>query len=113
MGAESHAELTRRCSNILGFLIVTNQLTPTIREAIWKPLIENKDSRTIVEIMNVIEESVVSGNMPTELCVDFCKRASAIPVSAFEPGTTGLIRKLVDACLQAREKTERGVSTLL
>jgi ubiquitin carboxyl-terminal hydrolase 34 len=100
VGAGSHPELTRRCSSILQFLIVTNQLTPEIREALWRPLVENKDSRTVSASMSLINDSSAHG-WPLELCVDYCRRASAVPVTNFEPAMPGFIRKLVEVTLQA------------
>ncbi|RPA87596.1 hypothetical protein BJ508DRAFT_320601 [Ascobolus immersus RN42] len=102
VGAGSHPELTRRCTSILQFLVITNQLTSDIREALWRPLVENKDSRTVGATMSLIEDSSPH-NWTLELCVDYCKRASAVPVASFEANMPGFIRKLVDVTLQACE----------
>ena len=61
---------------------------------------ENKDSRTVSASMSLINDSSSHG-WPLELCVDYCRRASAVSVANFEPAMPGFIRKLVEVTLQA------------
>ena len=82
VGPESHPELIRLSYNIGSFLVVNHCLTPDILQAVWQPLIDNKDPRIVQGVIKMVLEFVI--HMQYSNMVDLCKRAIDIPFSSYD-----------------------------
>lgn len=94
VGPESHFELIRRCYNVPSFLFVSNTMTPEIMDALWQPVLSNKDPRVVNATLLMSQE--MATNMHAEQLVSLCERISMIPYESTDFQVTELIARVVD-----------------
>lgn len=82
VGPESHPELIRLSYNIGSFLVVNHCMTPDIVQAVWQPLLDNKDPRIVQGVVKMVIEFLI--HMSYDSMVDLCTRAIDIPFSSYD-----------------------------
>src|SRR5437868_2916214 len=93
VGPESHPELIRLSYNIGSFLVVNHCLTPDILQAVWQPLIDNKDPRIVQGVIKMVVEFV--GHMKYNNMVDLCRRAIDIPFSSYDTSMLDFVSHII------------------
>lgn len=93
VGPESHPELIRLSYNIGSFLVVNHCLTPDILQAVWQPLIDNKDPRIVQGVIKMVVEFV--GHMQYSNMVDLCRRAIDIPFSSYDTSMLDFVSHII------------------
>ena len=94
VGPDSHPELIRMSHNIGTFLVINHTFTPDIRDAIWQPLIQNKDARIVQAVMKMAME--LMANMTSECLVDLCKKTTAIPFASYDTAMLDFVASLLN-----------------
>ena len=98
VGPESHPELIRLSYNIGSFLVVNHCLTSDIVQAIWKPLIDNKDPRIVQGVIKMVMEFVT--HMQYHSIVDLCMRAIDIPFSSYDTTMLEFVSNILSMTLR-------------
>lgn len=98
VGPESHPELIRLSYNIGSFLVVNHCLTPDILQAIWQPLIDNKDPRIVQGVIKMVIE--FTNNMQYSNIVDLCTRAINIPFSSYDTTMLEFVSHILSTTLK-------------
>ncbi|KAF8458424.1 hypothetical protein BGX38DRAFT_565911 [Terfezia claveryi] len=93
VGPESHPELIRLSYNIGSFLVVNHCLTPDILQAVWQPLIDNKDPRIVQGVIKMVVEFV--SHMQYSYMVDLCRRAIDIPFSSYDTSMLDFVSHII------------------
>jgi len=93
VGPESHPELIRLSYNIGSFLVVNHCLTPDILQAVWQPLIDNKDPRIVQGVIKMVVEFVI--HMKYNNMVDLCRRALDIPFSSYDTSMLEFVSHII------------------
>lgn len=95
VGPESHPELIRLSCNIGNFLVVNHCLTPDILQAVWQPLIDNKDPRIVQGVTKMVLEFVT--HMQYSNMVDLCERALDIPFSSYDTSMLDFVSHIINS----------------
>jgi len=94
VGPESHPELIRRSANLTGFLLVTQTITPEIQQALWQPILENRDPRIFQATLAMHQEMI--GNMTLEGLVGLSKRLNELPFSTIDSHVIDFICRFME-----------------
>ncbi|KAI5781142.1 hypothetical protein EDC01DRAFT_244286 [Geopyxis carbonaria] len=94
VGPESHYELVRRCGNVPSFLLVSGSISTEILDALWQPVLDNRDPRVVQATLHMHGE--MSTNMGPDHIVMLCGRISRIPFSSFDSYLMDLVGQLIE-----------------
>lgn len=105
VGPESHPELAKISSNIGSFLVVNHSIQRETLDCVWMPLYENNDPRRVQAIIQMITE--FETHMNYEELIDSCKRATKIPIVAYDNAMLDFVRTLIHRTTRAFEGNAR------
>lgn len=109
VGPESHPEILRRATVILLFLQLVGRLSPTIRDALWQPIMEGRDGRISLAVMELISDNLQ--HAPYEICLDYCRRITQLPLSFFSNKLMNFLPRILECTkLQFQKEAVRHVS---
>jgi hypothetical protein len=94
VGPDSHYELISRCGNVPSFLLVSDNLTPEIADALWQPVANNRDRRIIQATLQMHEDMM--NNMELPHILDVCGKICRMPFTSFDTSIMDFVGQVVD-----------------
>ncbi|KAJ5939410.1 hypothetical protein N7466_002544 [Penicillium verhagenii] len=100
VGVDSHPQLISRCSNIVGFLIVTSNYTNSETDIIWETLIHSQDSRIVSEVSAMLVRTFWMHRREAPALIYICDKILELPMDRLDAGFIeicgGLLNRMAD-----------------
>ncbi|KAF2086516.1 hypothetical protein K490DRAFT_66709 [Saccharata proteae CBS 121410] len=103
IGVDSHPQLVSRSGNIIGFLAVTHQYSPTQSDAVWNAIRTGQDPRMVEALLVMLNHTIELMEMADLLYL--CTKLSDLPPAEFTNQTLDTFSRVcsrIDSVAKAR-----------
>ncbi|KAJ5777163.1 hypothetical protein N7520_000409 [Penicillium odoratum] len=84
VGVDSHPQLISRCSNIVGFLIVTSTYNKSVTDMIWATVTDSQDSRIVSEVLAMLVKTFWMHATTAPDVIYICAKVLDLPLDRFD-----------------------------